>query len=89
MDLEQSKFIPELEFRNVDGSTNHLKLLEWGCCEYLRKNPYDQEKLWKSLMIGRPEYDHFLFVGNHNRHRTTWLVIAVLWVKKTAQLNLF
>jgi hypothetical protein len=81
--LQQSEFIPELEFQNIDGTWNRLQLLEWGCCEYLRKHPYDQEKLWQSLMIGRDDYEHFLFVGNHNRYRTTWLGIALLWSKRS------
>jgi len=86
--LEQNGCIPELEFKNLDGTANKIQLLEWGCSEYLRKHPYDQEKLWANLMIGRTEYEHFLFVGNNNRHRTTWLGIALLYVKKLHHVQL-
>jgi hypothetical protein len=89
--LEQGSWIPELEFKNVDGTKNKIQLLEWGCSEYLRKNSFNQEKLWKALMISRPEYRHFLFVGNNNKHRTTWLGIALLWtrINQYAQADLF
>jgi hypothetical protein len=88
--LEQSSLIPELEFQNLDGTWNRLQLLEWGCFEYLRKHPLNQEGLWRALMIGQDDYEHFLFVGNHNRYRTTWLGIALLHAKRSryAQLSL-
>jgi hypothetical protein len=81
--LEQNSIIPELEFQNIDATWSRLQLLEWGCAEFLRKHPYDQEKLWQNLMIGRDDYEHFLFVGNHNRYRTAWLGIALLSAKRS------
>jgi hypothetical protein len=89
--LQQNSWIPELQFKNVDGTFNTIQLLEWGCAEFLRKNPFSHEKLWQALLIGRPDYRHFLFIGNNNRHRTTWLGIALLWepVTRYAQSELF
>lgn len=89
--LEQNPIIPTIEIKNPDGSENILQLLEWGCSEFLRKNPFNHEGLWNALNLNNPEYEHVLFVGNNNRHRTTWLAIALLSYKReyNQQLELF
>jgi hypothetical protein len=81
-ELKQNPLIPRIEIVNTDGSTNDLQLLEWGCSEFLRKNPFNYGDLGKALLLNREDYEHLLFVGNNNMHRTTWLAIAMLSYKR-------
>lgn len=68
-------YIPRLRFRDADG-WHHLKLLDWGCYEFMRKQGDDK----RSLLPGALHLDGTcsLLVGNHSHQRTTWLVISVL-----------
>lgn len=68
-------YIPRLRWQ--DGETlRHIKLLDWGCYEFMRKQGDDRR-------FGLPGALHLdatcsLLVGNHSHQRTTWLVISVL-----------
>ncbi len=51
-----------------------LQLREWGCHEWLRKNP-DQDRaamLWNILKFGR---DQMLVIGNMMHKRNVWMVL--------------
>lgn len=87
--LEQNGVVPTIKVRNIDGTENTLQLLEWGCSEFLRKNPFNHERLWKALNIGNPAYEHLILVGNNNQHRTAWLAIALLSYRREMQGELF
>lgn len=68
-------FMPRLKFSDPRG--NHdLKLNDWGSYEFLRKyGDGRRSELASALGLDRPRS---LLIGNHNRHRTAWLVISVL-----------
>lgn len=70
---ERSAFTPVLHFRLEDGPHN-LTIRDWGAYEYMRKG-HDRDGLYKALDL---HLDRLLLIGNHNRHRNSWLVISVL-----------
>jgi hypothetical protein len=80
-----NQFRPRIRFDNHD-----LQLLDWGCREYLRKNPNEPERLWDALLLKRRDYEHLAFVGNMNAHRTSWQIISLISRKRIAvTLDLF
>lgn len=84
----RSDLIPRLQFVDEQGNGSKLSLKEWGCSEWLRKHRGDADSLWANLSIGDPNYEHLLFIGNQNNHRTSWLVISVIKRRVTSQLSL-
>lgn len=66
------------------GESNHkLQLREWGCYEFVRKNPSNIRQLWNNLRL---DQDVYLFVGNMANYRNSWLVISVFsFAKKRDQ----
>ncbi|GEM_PF-3307922 len=68
-------YIPRLRFHDADGS-HHLKLLDWGCYEYMRKYGDDRRFDLPGALHLDPTCS--LLVGNHANQRTTWLVISVV-----------
>lgn len=70
------KLAPYLRFHDAAGK-HDLQLREWGCYEFLRKEP-EAGRLWDALRLTRPSREFFLVVGNMCNQRTAWLVIAVL-----------
>jgi hypothetical protein len=67
---------PYLRFADEAGS-HDLQLREWGCYEWLRKEPDRASQLWRNLRIAEPGRDVYLVVGNMCNRRNVWLVISV------------
>lgn len=63
-------------------TSHNQQLLEWGAFEYLRKNPLNGDGLWSALRVYDEAYDHYLLVGNQWAHRSAFMVISDLRVKR-------
>lgn len=83
-DISSATIIPRLEFMSC-GVSHNLMLRDWGCSEWIRKNPDEKEKLWDNLRLSDSSYEHLLFVGNMNFMRNRWLVISVISRKAQTQ----
>lgn len=70
---ERAAFTPVLKFNLEDGE-HRLTIRDWGSYEFMRKG-HDRDGLYGALNLNR---DRLLLIGNHNRHRNSWLVISVL-----------
>jgi hypothetical protein len=84
---ELKKMVPRIRFDDQGGHHN-LQLRDWGCFELLRKGS-NPEALWSALKLTDPTYEHILFVGNHNAHRNSWLIISTISKRKSMNLDLF
>jgi hypothetical protein len=82
---EAARLAPCLRFRD-EGGWHELQLREWGCFEWLRKEPGRVTQLWDNLGFGRPDVEHLLLVGNMCNHRNAWLVISTYRQAKQASL---
>jgi hypothetical protein len=71
---EAARFTPYLRFRDEDG-WHELQLREWGCYEWMRKEPDKVEQLWDNLALTSSDHEHLLLVGNMCYHRNVWLII--------------
>lgn len=69
---------------------NHdMQLLDWGCYQWISKNPDKPQQIWENMSIGAPDWMHYFLVGNQANHRTSYMVINVLRQKcKTFQPTL-
>lgn len=78
-DAHREQPTPRLMFRDESGE-HDLQLRDWGSHEFLRKNTdaNERHKLWGALRLTDITSEHLLFVGNHNHHRNSWLVIGVI-----------
>lgn len=80
---------PRIQFKDDDGYHDH-QLRDWGCHEFLRKQPTEKHyELWDALRLTDRSYEHLLFVGNHNQHRNSWLVIGIVSERTRLQTSLF
>jgi len=61
-------------------------VLEWGAYMGL-KNIENPEQLWDNYRFGDDEYRHWLFVGNMNRYKNSFIVISVIPLKKDVEIN--
>lgn len=61
-----------------------MQLLEWGCYQWMRKNPGAEQQMWLNMGIGLAGWTHYLLVGNQANQRTSFMVINVLRQKATA-----
>lgn len=59
------------------------QIIEWGCYEWFRKHPGKEEQVFDNLRIRDDEWEKYLFVGNQNNHRTSYIVINVIRWKKS------
>ena len=83
----QQQHKPRLMFDDADGP-HDLQLRDWGCQCLLNKG-YERHQLWEALKLTDSTYDHLLFVGNHNHHRMSWLVISLISKKSNRNYELF
>lgn len=67
---------PYVRFSDEAGA-HDLQLREWGCYEWLRKEPDKGGQLWDNLRMTGTDRDFYLVVGNMCNRRTAWLVISV------------
>jgi hypothetical protein len=82
---DAARQVPYLRFRDSAGP-HQLQLREWGCYEWLRKQPDKASQLWDNLRLGRHDSDYYLLVGNTAVHRNVWLIINVFRAQKEADL---
>ena len=68
-------FQPRLQVY-INGKPEDWQLREWGCYEWLRKGGPDARH--NHPIANRLKANPRLLIGNMNRHRNVWLVIAVL-----------
>ena len=58
---------------------NHdMQLLDWGCYQWIKKNPQQAQQIWKNMGVGSPDWMHYFLVGNQANQRTSYMVINVL-----------
>ena len=90
VDLKRDYYLePRIMYRCSDCKvkTKHkMQILEWGF--YRWQSRYDGEdkaafiehsdKVWENAHLYQPDYDTFLFVGNQQNQRTSFMVISVL-----------
>lgn len=55
-----------------------MQLLDWGCYQWIKKNPGDAQQIWRNMGIGLPEWVHYFLVGNQANQRTSYMIINVL-----------
>jgi hypothetical protein len=85
-DERNEKKKPRIQFTDGDGE-HDLQIRDWGAHEFLRKQkPALHGKLWSALKFDDTSYEHLFFVGNHNQHRTSWLVISIISERTKPQL---
>jgi len=81
------KFKPYLIYE-CEGSCSCLKkehrqsITEWGCYEFMRKNPCKEESLKDNLRLFDKDYNKYLLVGNIHKAPQTYVIIDVLRFKK-------
>ncbi|CAK0762245.1 hypothetical protein CCP4SC76_3680005 [Gammaproteobacteria bacterium] len=78
---------PRLVFEDAHGK-HSLQIRDWGGYEFLRKNPDKHHQLWSALKLDNNLYEHLLFVGNHNSHRNSWIIISIVSRKTTKQIDM-
>lgn len=55
-----------------------MQLLDWGCYQWIKKNPGKAQQIWANMGIGNPDWMHYFLVGNQANQRTSYMVINVL-----------
>ncbi|AXR82107.1 hypothetical protein AArcMg_2109 [Natrarchaeobaculum sulfurireducens] len=60
-------------------------LLEWGAYMGMKNTSLDQ--LAENYRFTDDDYRHWLFVGNMNKYKNSFIVISVLWMKKDTPIN--
>jgi hypothetical protein len=76
---------PRVKYQCADCKTHKghdQQILEWGFYEWFRKNPDNIDQIWENAQFNSPDHDIYFFVGNQFRHRTSYMVISVLRIKK-------
>lgn len=58
------------------------QITEWGCYEFMRKNPGKENCLKDNLRLFQDEWEKYLLVGNIHRSIKTYIIIDVLRYKK-------
>jgi hypothetical protein len=78
---------PRLEYRCSSCEAKSLhdqQLIEIGCYQWFTKNPGREEQVFRNMHLSDPGWSKYLFVGNLANHRTSYVVISVLWWKRAA-----
>lgn len=78
---------PRLVFEN-NGKYHNMRLDDWGCYEFIRKNSENIEALSGALNFNN-DYEHLFFVGNLNAIRNVWIVISVISRKRNKNTDIF
>ena len=73
---------PRIEYRcgeNCKSRQRHdQQLLDWGCYQWMKKHPGNEQQIWRNLHFGEHDYLHYFLVGNQANQRTSYMVINVL-----------
>lgn len=70
---------PECDCKN---KTHKQQIVEWGCYEWMRKNPSNEVKCFDNLRLTDNDYDKFFLVGNLFRHPKTYVIVNIFRFKK-------
>lgn len=62
-------------------------ILEWGAYMGLKNNSDNPDQLRENYRFGNDDFNHWLFVGNMNRFKSSFIVISVIPVKKDVAIN--
>jgi hypothetical protein len=76
---------PILRWRSEQGKEHTQQIVSHEVYEYIRRNPSKHGGLWDNLQITNIDYDKWLLIGTTNTHRSSWVVVHVHRLKKTAQ----
>ena len=84
------KFKPYVKYEchakcSCKNPVHRQQIVEWGCYEWMRKNPDDKThclKLFENLQLTNDEYDKYFLVGNIHKSPKTYILIAVFRFKK-------
>lgn len=76
---------PFLRWKSEQGKEHIQQIVSHEVYEYIRKNQSRHGGLWDNLQITNIDYDKWLLIGTANTHRSSWLVVHVHRLKKTAQ----
>ncbi len=68
--------------------THKQSITEWGCYEFMRKNPKKEENLKDNLRLFDDEWNKYVLVGNIHKAPQTYIIIDVLRFKKKKITNL-
>lgn len=68
-------------------SGHDQSILEWGAFEWMRKNESKAHMIIDNWKFRNHEYEHYLIIGNQLRHRTSFLVINVVPIKKEGAIS--
>lgn len=58
------------------------QIVEWGCYEFMRKNPKKEENLKDNLRLFDEEWDKYILVGNIHKSIKTYIIIDIIRFKK-------
>jgi hypothetical protein len=53
----------------------------------LKKNAETPSRLEDNYRFHDNEYNHWVFVGNINQHKNTFIAISVIWLKNDIGIN--
>jgi hypothetical protein len=79
--------MPYLQFDDADGP-HRLQVREWGCYEWIRKNPATASQVWDNLQIAKGG-SSLIVIGNMANARNSWLIIKTYPVEAARQALLF
>jgi len=75
---------PYIKWSSASGKSHNLQLCAHEAYEWLRKNPSNTSQLWANLRVEDIDYTKWLLLGNTKDHRTSWVVVHLHRLKKTA-----
>ena len=83
------KFKPYVEYECVaecscKNSIHKQQIVEWGCYEWMRKNPNSEEhcqKVFDNLRLTDKEWSKYFLVGNIHKSPKTYVIVGVLRFK--------
>jgi len=81
------KFKPYLTYE-CDGDckcknkVHKQSISEWGCYEFMRKNPTKEQQLKDNLRLFDDEWNKYILVGNIHKAPQTYIIIDILRFKK-------
>lgn len=80
------KYKPYIKFECIGNCTCKNKIhddqiTEWGCYEFMRKNPGKEEELKNNLRLFDNDWEIYLLMGNIHKAPQTYIIIDVLRFK--------
>jgi hypothetical protein len=88
MNQKDYKWIPYIEYscsaKCLAEHPHKSKIVEWGCYQWLRKHPNNQEhceKVFDNLEINQEGWKNYLLIGNIRTYPKTYVIIKVIRFK--------